>query len=388
MASMQQLNSLRIAVSERAKDWLRKPPSVSSDTPSQLSYISVQNYESKLPFNPELFGKWHKDISQDSLDTNGDKPLLVTNFDYHGVAISKARILSDGLTHVSIFNAQNQREADYSIHRRLKPPRVLKRTPKYIVPGTTLSLCSPIATLQGNFAHWLVDGLSRMILLEDRASEPVRIDNFLIPENQLSMRESILELGVSNDQIIELPIHTVLEFEHLVCMSRPRGYSSNVTPGWLIQGYRKRLESSMHDPKLANKRLYISRKDAGSRKFRNEDALITELEKRGYQSVELSKLSFREKATLFSQATDVIGLSGAGMMSLIFCPPETRIFEIFPSNFITYSFATVSAFLEHEHHAYIFENEAKKIALDPHSGLFDLDIKDFLNSVDKYIDKG
>jgi len=386
MIGKQQVANLAVALRERATDMFRSPVSTASiDQQSGTTEIQIQGYQSELPFNPELYKRWYKRLAQDVLDESGS-PVLRTTFEYAGVIIGNARILSDGVTHVSVFDADNQIQEEYSTHHRLKPSAELKRKPTQRISGSTLHLCAPLATVQGNFAHWLLDGLARWILLEDRAEAKTNIDQFLIPANKPAFRESLQVLGVSNDRIIEMPIRKAMEFEQLVCISRPRGYSSNVAPGWLIDGYRNRLESSMVPANQANKKLYISRKDAGARKFRQEDDLVAALEKRGFESVELSKLGFRQKADLFSKANNVVGLTGAGMMSVMFCPPGARVIELYPSNFVSYLFATVSAALGHQHHDYIFKNTSKRSLLSRHSGEFDLDLSDFLAALDAWSD--
>jgi len=213
----------------------------------------------------------------------------------------------------------------------------------------------------------------------------VKVDQFLIPKNCPSFRESLHVLGVGDERIIELPIHQCIEFERLLCISRPRGDSSNVVPGWLIQGYRKRFDTFMSPPDQARERLYISRKDASSRNFANEEVMIDELKKRGFKIIELSKLGISEKAELFSKATDVIGLTGAGMTSVLFCPPGARVIELYPSNFVPYLYATICASLGHEHHDYIFKNTSKRSILSRHSGEFELDLEHFLSSVDSWL---
>lgn len=384
---LRQVTSLGIALREQARDWLRPAlPVTVADGHMQPASIELQSFHSRLPFDPELYRRWQDGREQDTLDETVSPALLRTDLDYEGIILNNARILSDGVTHVSVFDAGNRLQRDYSTHHQLKPLGVLKRTPVSRIAGTTLNLCAPLSTVQGNFAHWLTDGLARWILLEDRAAEPVPIDQFLIPANKPAFRESLQVLGVAEERLVELSLHEAMEFERLVCISRPRGYSSNISPGWLIEGYRRRLEPFMSRPEQASQRLYISRKDAGSRKFREEDALVAELERRGFRSVEMSLLGFREKAELFSQATDVIGLAGAGMMSVMFCPPHARVVELYPSNFFSYMFTTVSAALGHEHHAYIFKNNSRKRFLHRGSGgEFDLDLNDFLGALDSWL---
>lgn len=384
MIGMRQVVGLAVALRERAIDCLRSTPVTDEHDQVLMKEIELQNFRSTIAFNANLHGRWYRPMTQDRLSETEPR-VLTTNFEYAGVVLNSGRILSDGVTHVSVFNAKNQLQTDYTTHHRLKPASLLKRKPELIIAGTTLHMCAPIATVRGNYGHWLLDGLARWVLLQDRSSESVAIDNFLIPAGQPAFRESLQVLGITDEQIVELPLHKALEFERLVCIARPRGYSSNVTPGWLIDGYRERFAPYMIPAERASRRLYISRRDAAARKFRHEEALSAHLVERGFEIVELSKLGLREKAELFSQASDVVGLTGAGMTSLMFCSPGTRVVEIYPSNFVCYLFATISFALGHEHHPYIFKNTSKISLISRHSGEFDFDMVDFLNLLDSWL---
>jgi capsular polysaccharide biosynthesis protein len=111
--------------------------------------------------------------------------------------------------------------------------------------------------------------------------------------------------------------------------------------------------------------------------------LLNCLQNNGYESVELSDYGFYEKAELFATATDVIGLSGAGMMSVMFCAPGTQVVELFPSNFVGYQYASICGALNQNHYAYIFPNNSFKTKLTRYSGKFDIDVDDFMSFLER-----
>jgi capsular polysaccharide biosynthesis protein len=82
------------------------------------------------------------------------------------------------------------------------------------------------------------------------------------------------------------------------------------------------------DNKYAS-RIYISRRDADDRRVLNEAELISELEKRGFDTVELSELSISEQISLFQEVDIVVGPHGSGFTNTIFAD-STAIFEFFP----------------------------------------------------------
>jgi Glycosyltransferase 61 len=69
---------------------------------------------------------------------------------------------------------------------------------------------------------------------------------------------------------------------------------------------------------VKTERLYISRRNAGHRRVRNEDALVDLLAEYGFRSVQLEKLSFEEQVALFHRAEIVVGPHGAGLGTIFF----------------------------------------------------------------------
>ena len=67
--------------------------------------------------------------------------------------------------------------------------------------------------------------------------------------------------------------------------------------------------------------------------MRNEDALMAELERRGFKIVVPGLLKFAEQARLFRGAKLVIGAHGAGMTNIVFCEPGAAVYEILPAHY-------------------------------------------------------
>lgn len=75
-------------------------------------------------------------------------------------------------------------------------------------------------------------------------------------------------------------------------------------------------------------KVFISRSDASRRRLQNRTEIMNHLQKYGFESYELSKMSFLQQVKLFSQAEEVIGIHGAGFANLIFSSNCT-VTEIF-----------------------------------------------------------
>ena len=81
-------------------------------------------------------------------------------------------------------------------------------------------------------------------------------------------------------------------------------------------------------------RLYLSREGAKLRNPQNEDALRAALEERGFATFVASDANHPEQIARFRAARTIVAVHGAGLTSLVFCTPGTRVIEIFPENFV------------------------------------------------------
>jgi capsular polysaccharide biosynthesis protein len=72
------------------------------------------------------------------------------------------------------------------------------------------------------------------------------------------------------------------------------------------------------------RKLYLTRRNAGYRKVRNEHELELMLIEQGFEVVDLEGASFESQVALFRQASLVIAPTGAAVTNLLFCQPGTR----------------------------------------------------------------
>ena len=84
-------------------------------------------------------------------------------------------------------------------------------------------------------------------------------------------------------------------------------------------------------------RIFISRKDTGTRTLENEDELSRIAERFGYQTVTTSGLSIKEQIRMFGRASHLIGAHGAGLANMLFCPPHARLLELHSNASVNWS---------------------------------------------------
>ena len=80
--------------------------------------------------------------------------------------------------------------------------------------------------------------------------------------------------------------------------------------------------------------LYVTRRDARSRRIVNEEQIVKLLRRLGFEIVCPGELSFSEQIRLFAQARVIIGPHGAGLTNTVFAPQNATLIELFPENYI------------------------------------------------------
>lgn len=176
------------------------------------------------------------------------------------------------------------------------------------------------------YFHWLTEGLTRVELALDEGAT----DEVLLPRSY----EGYRYIGDSL-RYLRLPFRYLPGYRLTTVARLALPHSEVVTGNYncdLIRRVGARLRRSLPreqtDQAGAPHRLWISRARAGKRQIVNEAELRPILEKHGFRIVHPEALSFSEQAALFSQATLIAGLHGAGLTNMLFAPPKARILEI------------------------------------------------------------
>lgn len=200
------------------------------------------------------------------------------------------------------------------------------------------------------YYHWIIDALPRLLAQEHLPSET----KLLLPDHDLPyFRESLdlLGLTVPEERIIRLQNHRYYRFDQL-------HYSAKRHVGLIpslaaVTEVRKRLlqnaGTASTNPQLP-KRLYISRRQAPTRRSANEDALEAMLQNFGIVTICAETLNLNEKIQLFQQADLIIATHGGGLTNLLFCAPGTTVLEVFTPNYVTPCFWCLSSQLKLQHH--------------------------------------
>jgi hypothetical protein len=219
-----------------------------------------------------------------------------------------------------------------------------------------------------NYFHWLLECLPRAIMVlnsAEYAGFPLLVDKDLPKQCMQSLAI------ISGDRKI-IPIlyrvkHRVkvLIFPSVFSFMR-NNYSDCVSPDdFLVAPEAIRLVREAFLPSVSKKvfrKIYISRDNAPYRRLINEDEVQEFLISQGFEIVRPEKLSFLEQVSFFSEASLIIGPTGAGLSNMIFSPAECRIivFSGDSSNANYYIFSQIASLLNQNLIYIVGKSDSKK----------------------------
>lgn len=181
-----------------------------------------------------------------------------------------------------------------------------------------------------NWYHWLLQVLPRLIILK---ASHIQFDRIYINNLQFDWQKKALDiflqqLDIPQDKLLIINGDCVIQAETLIVPSVPFIPSKGMPfPMWLKAALRRffnATETATTSPKM----LYISRKNASSRRIKNEDALTKQLKDLGFEIVFLENLTPQQQAQLFHNARLVVGPHGSGFANLVFSKPGMKLIEI------------------------------------------------------------
>lgn len=175
-----------------------------------------------------------------------------------------------------------------------------------------------LATVWGaNFAHWLMDALPRLSLLEGNT------ERLMLGMKVPSFQQQSLSLLGFPEGSLNVPGSPLVRCRRLrVYVAAP---VSGVPHPSCLAEIRKRLCSGTPQ---GTRRLYITRQ-ATRRKIMNHDQIQPVLNEFGFETIETEGLHFRDQVRLFSECEAILGVHGAGTMNVLFAPTGARLIEIF-----------------------------------------------------------
>ena len=192
-----------------------------------------------------------------------------------------------------------------------------------------------------NYWHWLFDVLPRFEIIKEKFSID-EINYFLFPDlKEKFQEETIRMLDLPKTKTISSKVFRHFQSDYVIAVDHPYVLKNDPSteiqnlPAWIIKFLRNNFLKEKDNRKIFSDKFYIDRSDSKSnhrhlRKIINEDEVKDFLIKKGFSIITLSNLSFNQQVNLFSNASQIVGLHGAGFANLTFCNPKTFVLEIKP----------------------------------------------------------
>lgn len=188
--------------------------------------------------------------------------------------------------------------------------------------GRTLNLSSAFGCY--NFYHYLIDGLSRMHLVEKAGYSWDHFDHIILSRFNTPLTAAMEKaFGIPTGKIIRLARHDHVECDLLVQPSYP-GWTAQ-TPWWVPEYLRKILPTSTRSTR---KKIYLPR--SGPR----NPTLLTRIEEQ-LEDLGFERADVMNEADLFNKlaaASHIVSSHGAALTNIFLCQPGTRVLELFPSD--------------------------------------------------------
>lgn len=168
----------------------------------------------------------------------------------------------------------------------------------------------------GNYYHWLLDLLPRVLLLKPAVQNFSNYDVLLLNGSRANYeRETLAALGVPPEKIRYVGSRDRFQIASSVFSSM----DINVVAPWKVHGLRKL--ASFRPSRHHRRRLYLSRARAAVRRIVNEKEISDVLRQHDFEILEAENLTWREQANLFTSAIMIVAPHGAALANIVFCQP-------------------------------------------------------------------
>ncbi|MBD2753302.1 glycosyltransferase family 61 protein [Spirosoma validum] len=184
---------------------------------------------------------------------------------------------------------------------------------------------------EGNYYHWIVDLLPRLVLLS-RNLENISNVKIILHKSTKSYEKETLE-------ILDLPIENIIRLNSFSIATVKEMYIADYInynekfPIWkkqLIDSFIERLtykeEYETYD------KIYLVRGNQKTRRLIGEKKLIQKLRDLNFKIIDPQTLSLSRQIYILSKANTVIGVHGAALTNIIFCKEKTKIIELRSNN--------------------------------------------------------
>lgn len=191
-----------------------------------------------------------------------------------------------------------------------------------------------------NYLHFLFENIGRILFLKEKGIEFTTVVGVLskdYPDEKYFYTHKFLDdpfktIGIRLNKVVTpLYGYKTITFPKLITTNMDYlihldGYS--ITSKLLRKYFRKNGSP--------RKNIYISRRysiNNNPRFIHDEEKIEKYYARRGYQIVYNEKLNFTQQVELYKNAKHIVGISGTGLVNILFAPDDCKLTELRTSNY-------------------------------------------------------
>jgi hypothetical protein len=269
-----------------------------------------------------------------------------------------ARLVGSSLVHI---NEQKQLcvEAAYGRKRVKSDPAYSYcsvRSPLRLEgPWTSLVSKWVPTDLVSPYAHWLLEALPRLALLQEFPSQT----RILVPPHRLRYQvESLSLMGLLERARWTTENHIRIED---YCFSAQPTMIVCYSP-YAVDFLRASFLTLAASGPTTPPRFFV-RRTGHRRNMVNEEEVLTFFRTAGWNVVDTAAIGFKEQVQLFAQAEAVCGIHGSGLANIVWCRRGCKVIEFFADRYLGSEQEWISQCIEAEYYSLIFTSDYRLNAM-------------------------
>lgn len=243
-----------------------------------------------------------------------------------------------------------------------------------------------LSSLEDNYYHFLIECLGRYFLIQELGLNP---DFYILSSNKLFHNQLIDLLKIDKSKIILTSHRELIQADELLIPAfinnwkfvNFRGYQhcqKQYMPSWINMLYNPLKIAKTQ--KQRKSKIFISRKFATHRYLLNEKEVVGLLSEFGIKVYYLENQSVEENIELFSNASLIMGIHGAGLVNMIFSENNSVVFELFPEFYHDAGYIVQAKALNLKYYFMIGDSE-RNLLVNPQKENVRIDISKLRNAL-------
>lgn len=277
--------------------------------------------EAQRPLVDAYFGKTIQDygplehvVLRDALVV-GQGSVITAGFDL--IRESAAEFINPGLTPDGLSAGPGGLQLNKAVSVQINTPTLLLKRPWW-----------------ANYGHWLVDSAA-LAVLAAKMTMPANWQVVIAAQGHDGMRKAVhesLDLLLPGIPVVTQPDDQLWTFAELHYVS-PVHIPPLMKLPEAMAGLRAMVLRGRLGDGAARRGIYVTRGTHGTRQLVNEMEVTALCQEMGLEVIAPETLSLAEQASQFHRAGLIVGVKGAGLANVLFCPARTHVVALSPGDF-------------------------------------------------------